>query len=272
MSRISDILVNARDILADQNAERWSDETLLRLVQLALQDIAKQTLLYRREQSVQLVKGKAIYELPTDLISLQNVLLGNTDLPIASVNYMDTKVSSNWRNEYSDTSISHAVKTEHDWDSIRVYPVPLSDSLYAEYTFDDGLYGIDVGIEGYIADSVYGIISSLFDSETVDLDYPLYGIIASASEGEYLTFVYNRTPELPTTVASELDLPLAFDNAIVQYVAGKALRHDLNVQNRQFGTEELSQYARELRVISDIAATDRLPATEFPVVYSGMGS
>ena len=42
MARIEEILVRVRDTLSDPNKERWSDERLLRLMDEAQKDVAKQ--------------------------------------------------------------------------------------------------------------------------------------------------------------------------------------------------------------------------------------
>ena len=89
MTRVQDIIKGVRITLNDPNAERWSDEDLLYLINEGQEDIAKQAELFKGTFVIPLEKGKDIYALPDDLIKLQRVVYDNYKLEVVSTRFMD---------------------------------------------------------------------------------------------------------------------------------------------------------------------------------------
>ena len=48
-------------------------------------------------------------------------------------------------------------------------------------------------------------------------------------------------------VSSDIQVPVIFDSAIMFYVTGRALRDDMDVQNRAIGNEQLQLYLNEIK-------------------------
>jgi hypothetical protein len=55
---------------------------------------------------------------------------------------------------------------------------------------------------------------------------------------------------LLTTLDADLQIGKVWDNAIIHYIAGMALRDDADQQNRAFGAEELKLYVNDLTLLT----------------------
>lgn len=62
-----------------------------------------------------------------------------------------------------------------------------------------------------------------------------------------LTITASVIPTPVDLVSSDLQLPIMADSALMYYVTGRALRDDLDLQNRTIGNEQLSLYEAELK-------------------------
>lgn len=84
---------------------------------------------------------------------------------------------------------------------------------------------------------------------------------------------YLRKPKDITMLNSEIEIDSCFDNAIKYYVAGKALRDDIDSQNRSFGNEELQLYERELveAMTDDRSDFTRNNQQQLETNYNGWG-
>ncbi len=271
MSRISDIFINVRDIVNDQDAERWSDETFLRLLNKGLNDIAREAKIFRRDTAIALVAGQSVYDLPQELIDIKTVIYKHIPLDIVSTQFMNKKMERDWRVTTTTGDVTHVVFDQQDLLRIRIYPRPFGEDLQQSYTFSPDVYGFDYSIEDYAVSGPYGLIGSLADEEIIDENFPLYGIISGAAEGEYLTVIYNRKADAILTTDDDLELSPIYDAALEHFIAGHILRNDREEKNRQYGAEELELYMRVLKAIMDQAARDSITSNYFETEYKGMG-
>ena len=314
MSRIQDILIRARDTLADPNGSRWSDARLIRLVDEAQKDICRRAKLLRTKTIIAVYAGQATYQLPPDLLLLDRVVFQDATLPLLSYSQLDNK-DSFW--EVKKGTVEACVYDKQNRGSIRLYPIP-KDEVIINYTFsqdlwlDEVVYEIDqdygVVISGALEDIIdtdYGIATDIIDTIgtdygiTIDTNSSNYGLItyistiekgAVANDSTYgitvavdgytlsddvgvltdiqdefgedsfdfgiltewyindtwLTVYYLKNPSTITKIEDTLEIDDIFDSAIKYYVVGKALRDDMDTQNRQVGNEELAFYEREL--------------------------
>jgi len=233
VSRITDILVKARDTLSDQAAQRWSTERLLRLVDEAQKDICRQTKILKGKTTIAIIPGQYLYSLPSDCLALDRVLFEGNKLPIVSHDTMDSKIE-NWEDEISSTlRIDYIVYDKLAQRKVRIYPIP-ADTV--DVSVDP--VGITVAIGSYTLEDIYGIVTSI----EIEPSEITSGIASIAS----LVIYYIRQPNKVDSIEDELDIIDTYDNAIKFYVVGKALRDDMDAQNRAVAGEELGFYEREL--------------------------
>lgn len=110
-------------------------------------------------------------------------------------------------------------------------------------------YGVVTEITDFVSYTDYGLVTGFRDLDYSNF-YSIYGITTDIEEVEdYLTVYYCKKPTKITSVEDELAIDSMFDSALKYYVTGKALRDDMDTQNRTVGSEELSFYERELTEI-----------------------
>ena len=350
MSRISDILIRARDTLADPTGQRWSDERLLRLIDEAQKDICRRAKLLRTKQDIGIYNGKATYDLPDDLLLLDRILLKGKVLPLQSHLQLDKK-SDNWEEDKGYPVL--AIYDKQSRKKIKLYPIPdnlgadiyifsnpgyfedikyiqdnfgvvtsaeLGDSLssdygittdvdFIDYVFNtcdtdcdpyylldadmnsdygimtelttelketgehDPDFGIVVAIEGLSQNSDYGVLTSLSqDGITIENFNSEYGVTTEVTETfDSLTVYYLRKPKTIASIDDELDIDDIYDSAIKYYIVGKALRDDMDTQNRTVGNEELKFYDRELAeaIKDDVMDFTRNSNKQYEFNYQG---
>lgn len=290
MSRIANIFINVRDTLNDQDKDRWKDSTLLRLLNSGQKDIAKRTKLFRATHIIPLEQGKSTYELPEDLLLLRQVLYKNKPIDIKSTRDMDflsnsamgghrqsiysptiTSVSSNWRDAVTEEG--ELIYIIYDYDAereLRTYPIPFNDDLNTLWTFDN-LYGFLDTLTGATIDTVYGVLNTFVSVDYPDTKTDDYGTIMDIAEVEALLVKYTQVPENVSSINDNPRLPEIYDEALQYWIAGRALRNDLDVQNRQFGAEELTFYAQELKDIATASENDNTVGRTHHTHYNGIG-
>lgn len=307
-TRIVNILTRVRDTLADPNKERWSDERLLRLLDEAQQDVAKQSQLLKGTYDLSLVIGQAEYSLPEDLWLITRATFDDYEIPLRSYDNMDEQAKkdtlsrsgrlgvertrgysvnldsayrrANW--EVSEGSnIEALIFDNRNMQNIRVYPIPDSSIAESAYTFEnagtpeyagDELLGVSTSITDYSLSSIYGVITSLYEpSIENEIFDSVYGVVTGITESEVVVKIwYIKTPEALTTLADNLELPRMFDVALKHYVVGHALRDDLETQYREMGAESLNLYERELGIAKATNRTDGTRnATNHSSTYRG---
>lgn len=297
MSRLSDILVKVRDSLSDQRKERWSDERLIRLADEGQKDLARHSKLLRGLTEFALEIGKYEYDLPEDLWLINRAASEGCRVTFTSYDKMDELVKkralstdiqeSNYRYKgYMSTdfdfvrycweqdegnSVETLIYDNRESDKLRVYPIPNGDIADTNYTFEnagpiefvgDELYGVATSIDNYTLDSVFGVITSLYDpSIDKEVFEDVFGVTTDISESvKAVTLWYVRTPETLTSVDDELELPRLYDTALQYYIIGNAYLDDNNAGFRQKGTDNLAMYDRELELAKTSNARDNVNA------------
>lgn len=227
MSRITNIITRVRDTLADPSGDRWSDERLLRLVDEAQKDIARHSNILKGSSLIEAFTNTPILTLPDDLISVSRLSFNGDVLKAISYTEMDTKYD-NWEEKVGRPT--HFVFDRLNRKEVRLYPIP--DTVYEDTdVLLDNIFGVVTGVEGKVGTftSIYGVSSSI-----------------GALSG-YVKALYIKQPITIIDVTDDLEVSDIFDRAIKYYVVGKALRDDMDTQNRIVGNEELSLYDRELK-------------------------
>lgn len=240
MSRISDIILRARDTLADPTGDRWSDDRLLRLIDEAQKDICRRAKLLRAKATLIVLEGKSIYQMPEDLLLLTRVLIDDKKIDFIDHEKLD-ELNETWETEIG--KIEYIVLDRRNRHILKTYRIP-SVSAENEYEFNDN-FGIISNLTDFEFTSDFGILGNIVESgfeESIDD----YGIIYDMYESDSITIYYIKKPSNIALITDELEIDSSFDMAIKYYVVGKALRDDMDTQNRVVGNEELQFYTREL--------------------------
>ena len=134
----------------------------------------------------------------------------------------------------------------------------LTDTIASIAFHGDEQLGVAVSIDDYSIDSVYGVITSLYDPNIASEEFKdIFGLVTSVNETEEVVRVwYIRVPETIASTSDSLELPPMYDTAIRLYVVGNAFLDDNDAANRQKGTDTLSMYDRELTLAQTISSQD----------------
>lgn len=276
MSRIEDIFLLARDTLNDHNKQRWTDDTLLRNLKLAIRDIAVQTHLFKNITQVPLDNGRGIYILPDGLLTISHVVWDDELLPLRTSGYMDQNYETDWRAQTVDLEnggqLVCAVFDEVKRKQLAVYPKPFGD--FSEiYVSSPSEYGIFSSLVDYDqSPDEYGVVAYLTDSEIdEEVQTSLYGVVTGVEGSGSLTVYYSRVPTLPTSINDDIELDECWDAALKFYICGICLRNDVDIANRQMASEEFTLYQREIDAIMALAEVDSVSAPWFESHYNPMG-
>lgn len=278
MSRIDDIFLRVRDTLNDPNADRWSDANLLRNLQDGIKDVALQTHLYKHIKTIPLISGESTFQMPAGTLRLSHVTFRSELLPLVSSGYMEKHYPVDWRTHtvlLPDGELELAIYDEVKRCEIATYPRPFGDFIiiYQNVPDEYGLVGA-LEFDGalYPQDSYNGVVNEFVDSDMArDIQDSYYGVVTAVEEVEILTIYYSRTPPLPTTTDDDLEIDECFDKALRHFVVGMCLRNEVDQQNRQFGSEELTIYQREVEAIIELSHVDSVDANWFESHYTGTG-
>lgn len=277
MSRIVEILKRARDSLADPNAERWSDDRLLRILDEGQKDLARQAALLKGSANLVILPGVAEYSLPEDCWCITRAHFNNEKLLLLSHDSLDEQ-NPDWYIE-TGTKVRALVFDRRNESTVRAYPILNASTSSVSYTFEQQSQtdyagprlGIVVDITGYTFNSDFGEVASLFDTE---VQYELsddFGVVTDIYEAnDIVTIFYIKDPHTLQAVTDDLIVHSRWDTALKNFVIGNAFLDDLDVQYQQRGATALQLYERDLIKAKSTTATDSVKATGvFETRYNG---
>jgi hypothetical protein len=302
-TRAEKILLRARDTLADPDKERWTDDRLLRLVNEAQEDIAKQSRILKGRADVSMEIGVAEYPLPDDVWLITRATFDDCPIKFVSYDQMDELArkavvtddrynsGERYNNDYYDyqavcwdtetgDTIDAIVYDRRDLSKLRVYPIPNESLSQNDYTFEnagpptftgDEYLGVVSAIDDYTFDSVFGVVTNLYDpfidKETFQSPF---GVVTSINESKGVVRVwYIRMPTPLVTLADELDIPSMFDTTIKHYVVGHAFDDDMDTRFQEKSAKALGYYERDLAIAKKTDRQDGTRATQHNTSYRG---
>lgn len=297
MNRIQQIIRNARFKLGDVNAERWTDDRLLNLVEAAQLDIVKQTKILKRSFNVLMIEGQHTYELPEDAWIILRATYNNVPLALKTYDEMDSFVETVGISAHRVSNVDHKVPysiraAANAWETdtgkdvlaliydnrehntIRVYPIPanLSD---VDYTFDkpglpeflgDDYTGVVTAITDYTFNSVFGIVAELYDPN-IALEHTSsdFGVVTGIAESNSTVTVWCcRRPASLTSVYDSLEVASIYDDAIMHYVVAHAFDDDVDARSMEKSNKALGYYKRELDIPASVARRDGVNSPRAP--------
>lgn len=277
-TRVADIITRARDTLADPNKERWSDNRLLRLLDEAQKDFARQTSLLKGYAAIPIVPYTAEYSLPADCWRITRAHYAERNLRLVSHETMD-HVDSDWYTRTGST-IEALVFDQRNDSVIRCYPIPDDSSVQYNYTFEQtdnpeyagsGRFGVVTAFDDYTMNGVFGVVTGLFDPMiAVESFDSAYGVVADVGESTgNLAIFYIRDPKTIKYITDELEISARWDIALKHYVVGHAFLDDLDTSYQQRGSTALSLYDRELNLAQRTSRHDSTAAQIYETGYNG---
>lgn len=223
MTRIESILLQVRDVLADHKKQRWSDEVLIRLLNEGLLNFILQSRTLKLKAYIELENNTAVYDLSKYAISIDRV------------QYLEKVLGSKTEEEMDKMNISWQIKEGSEPELIvfdnqkqgvfRIYPIITQNAL--DNIEQNSLYGILIDIN---------VIDDLFK-------LPSFGNVSYEGK-KFIIVYYTGKPRILTidSADEDIDLDTLYDQAMISYISGQALRFDADTLNRQFGAEQLSIY------------------------------
>lgn len=268
MGRVSDILTRARDSLADPKKERWSDDRLLRLLDEAQKDFARQSQLLKGYTTIPIVPYTATYSLPEDCWRITRAHYAEQVLRLASHASMDA-IDLGWYTETGSTVEALVFDLRND-STIRCYPMPDDSVVEQHYTFSPDTTGVVTALEGYTLSSDFGVVTGFTDSTiTTEQFNSLFGVLVDVQEAEgNIAIFYIRDPKSIRAETDDLELSPRWDVALRHYVVGHAFLDDLDTQYQARGATSLTLYDRELALALRSGRLDSTEAQIFGTSYS----
>lgn len=242
MSKVIKVITDIRDTLNDPDGDRWTNTRLIRAINEGIRDINKRAKILRGKSYFNIQGGVSLYKLEANIQIVTRCVYNNKSVAFKSHTEMD-ELSDTWEEDIGD-ELQYIVYDKLNRGEIRLYPTPTStigDSLPA--------FGVITNLDSFEFNQPYGIITNFVD--IVD----------------GLVIYYIKKPDLVEVLNDDLPLDDTWDKAIKHYVCGVTLRDDTDVQNRQFGNEEIQLYGMELQIASKDSSNNFTEAGQYETNY-----
>lgn len=178
-TRIEKILSNARVSLADKNAERWTDEDLLAILDEGHKDFCRHTKLLNAVATVEILPGTEYFDLPEDCWMLTRAEYDSKRMPFKSTDQMDRK-SEDWF-----THVGYPELIVYDRRGLlqgRLYPIADDSVFESVYSFtQDSSYERVETDASFLFDQYEGTTTHVSES-LIDTDF---GLVTEFEEGGY---------------------------------------------------------------------------------------
>lgn len=218
---VEDILISARDVLADQGKKRWEDSHLIRILNDGIANFTIHTSYAKSKVFVGLEIGVSTYDLSNYAINLDRVSYKGIPLPAKSEEELD-RINPNWEDEVGEEPLYVCFENLRQG-VFKIYPKV--ENLAYDVITQNQVYG--------------GLIDITIDEELFllpELDNISFGT------NKYVTINYIDKPILVTALTDTINIPEIYKAAMVAFVSGMALRANQDTVNRQYGTEQLVIY------------------------------
>lgn len=274
---ISSILSLVRDRLADPQEQRWSNDRLLRLLDSAQKDFARQTECFKGTAEIPLEVNKAVYPLPADCWKITRAHYADKNIQLYSYEHMDT-LDSSW---YVRTGsvIQAVVFDKRNEGEVRFYPIMDESILSNVYTFENldntdyagESLGVVTAIDNFTFTSPFGVVTDMFsvDIEQTEFNSTL-GVVTDIAEADgNVTIFYIRDPKTITASSDTLEIGLRWETAMENYIVGNCFLDDLDTQYQARGAAALQLYDRELQVAKRAFSRDSTRSNQYQTDYNG---
>lgn len=250
MSRVSDILLNVRDVLADENKRRWSDDKLMRYLNSGVKETVVYTKALRERLFLELEENVALYDLSDYVISFLRVQYLNKAIQAKTTNELDS-IDPLWQ-ETVGREVEYVSFDGLPEGWLRIYPYITGEVL--NNVTQNQVYGglIDITVN----DNIYKV--------------PSFGDLEAGMK-KYLVLQVVKKPNVLTFDSADdaFELSSVYDKALEYYVSAQALRSDTDALNRQFGAEQLQLFQTYLEQLKTQPEQDSNVVKSRTISYKG---
>jgi len=226
-----EILEEARQTLSDTGVDRWTDARLISLLNNCLKDLAKNTILFTNTGYAAIVDQVVDFDLSSTVVKIHRIEYDNEPLPFYTFEEMDKK-KYNWQLDTGDKPTA-IIYNKQNQGQFKIYPI-------VENAQDDNI----------VFDQPYGVITAIEYSDLEILFSDTLGDLGSYVDSGTLKIFYTRKHTKITDINDTVELDDLILNTIGHYIAGNALRDNVDVQNRTLGNEELGMYKTDIEEYS----------------------
>jgi len=260
-------------VLADKNADRWTDEDLLSILDEGHKDLCQHSEILKARVEVPLVFDTSFFPLPDDCWQLTRVTHDNSFMPFVTYTQLDQAYVNNdssWRTQQpisgptidwqTDTGQPEAIIYDRrNMTEGKVYPIPaLADTAAATFSSP---YGVTTGVVGGTVTPIFGLAD-----DNLNISSP-FGLLTDYAIEPSLTCYYLQIPGELTAVTDDLATPIMFDTALKYYVIGNAFLIDLAEEYQAKGLQQLGFYNRELELADKTSSRDHQRAAATRTTY-----
>lgn len=221
MTRVENLLLKVRrDVLSDTSSTRWSNDTLLSHLTSGVNDFLLRTKVTKSSFYIALESNVGLYNIKDYSQQIVRVQFMEKSLEIKTSKDMDA-IDIEWENTVG-LEPKYVIFDNLPQGTFRIYP-KITDTNVS-VTVDNQPYGGVIDIN--VTDDLFRLPT---DTAVTIQNY------------KYLKVTYIKKQN-EVTLNTVLDLDTMYDDALVYYVSGMALRNDADTQNRAFGAEQLKLY------------------------------
>jgi len=246
-TRVEELITRVRDILSDPGADRYSHEILMRYLASGVNDFLLRTTCSKSILYIALENNVAVYKIQDYSQKILRVEFKGKALVVKTSTDMDA-INSSWQDEEA-LEPRYVVFDNLPLGAFRIYPKVTSSGIIPVTA--NSPYGGLIDIDA--TDELFNLPSA----EDIEQTIP-----------EYFTVVYVKK-QTPIALDSSLFIDSMYDDALVYYVSGMALRADADTQNRAFGNEQINMYDSYVRLASVNESLNNNTLTPRTTEYKG---
>ena len=226
----SDVITEARFALSDSGGDRWSDARLLSLLNDALKDVALKTKLFNRRTYVKILNNVTLYDISEFALKIRRVEFDNTAMKIVS--HVDMDRNTGWKTN-TGTEPELVIYDKQDFGKFTSYPIITNTN------FDN----ISVNTN-------YGIITDINYSDLQITPTDDFGILNPPNIKDYFYVYYVARHAKVVNLVDTLDVNEFYKELLANYVIARALKDNIDTQNREMGNEYFGLYSDRLNAIN----------------------
>lgn len=249
MSRVSDIISNARITLNDADKQRYTDATLVKYLNDGIKDFVLTTKILRERIFVELNTTAAIYDVSPYVLDISRVQFMKKAITAKTNEQMD-KIDSEWQLAEGE-EVQHVIFNDMKKGSFRIYP---RVTTAADIVDTNSLYG--------------GLVDITINDD--DYQIPSYEDVEQGLENYLILYVIKKPSKVTIdTEDSVFELADEYDLALEYFITSRALRSDTDSENRTFGGEQRQLYLGYVNEALNSSTTNYETVSDRVIEYRG---
>lgn len=222
MSRVTSLLAKARVILADPSSTRYSDTSLLYHMNSGINNFLLLTKVSKSKLFVFLETNISTYKIQDFSQSIETIRYNDVILTVKTISEMDA-MDPTWLST-EGTELKHVILEGLPLGTFILYP------------------RITAGVSSVVSSNQpYGTLIDIDVTEELAI-LPSESNLEAIPDYVVVTYIKKQPTITISTVDEDLVLDDFYDDAILYYITGMALRNDADTQNRAFGNEQITIY------------------------------